>query len=203
MADLDIRAALQPMVDHPAAARLPVSELARRVRRRRLRRRSALAGLAVTVAIAGSLVAHGSSPQVVTIDGQPPASADDPPVSSSPSTPPHQPPTTAPVTTTTAPPPPPPTSASAATEQPSPDVAGIVVTETTTSSWDRGHCVEIRVENSTTADVTWEVRYTPDGTVATLWNATATADGTTFVGEPWNARLAAGEWTTFGVCVDT
>jgi cellulase/cellobiase CelA1 len=58
--------------------------------------------------------------------------------------------------------------------------------------------------------VTWEVRYRPDGTVASLWNAESSGGGgldgagrIAFAGEDWNDRLAAGARTTFGMCVDS
>jgi chitin-binding protein len=150
-----------------------------------------------------------------------------------PSQPPVTPPTTAPSTPTTAPPTSPttpttggptvpPTTVPPTTAPPTPDpggtpsgeepfspVGGIVATATTTAEWDRGRCVEIRVENTSGAALSWEVHYLPGGDIATLWNATGEeqqheghAGHVAFIGEDWNERLPAGRWTTFGMCVD-
>jgi cellulase/cellobiase CelA1 len=88
-------------------------------------------------------------------------------------------------------------------------VAGIVTTARTTASWEGGRCVEIRVENTTTAALGWEVHYAPGGAIASLWNATGEAQHheghqghMAFLGEDWNQRLDAGRWTTFGMCID-
>ncbi|HMG43616.1 MAG TPA: cellulose binding domain-containing protein [Acidimicrobiales bacterium] len=200
MADLDLRSALRPMVDQPARAPLPVGDLAQRARRHRLRRRSAVAALALVavVGMVGTLAAQDSPSRVTTTNAPPPAGTPDSPTPSEPSTS---------VTTSPAPAPTPaptPDSEAEPTSPPPPSTdEGIVTTVTTTSSWDRGHCVEVRVENTTTTPVTWEVGYTPAGTIATLWNATTSTSSDTFTGEPWNATLAPTEWTTFGICVDT
>jgi predicted carbohydrate-binding protein with CBM5 and CBM33 domain len=89
---------------------------------------------------------------------------------------------------------------------PSSETAGIRVSANTTADWETGYCTEIRVENTTPAPATWEVRYRPDGTIASLWNAEAGEpddDGRIpFAGEDWNGRVAAGVSTTFGMCVD-
>lgn len=138
--------------------------------------------------------------------------------------PPAPPTTPAPTTPTTAPehehPSPPPTSPPPAPapapgddpssgEEPFSPVAGVVATATTTASWDRGRCVEIRVDNTSAAALSWEVHYAPGGRIATLWNASGEEqhhdghDGhTAFIGDDWNARLSAGQSTTFGMCVD-
>jgi chitin-binding protein len=132
-----------------------------------------------------------------------------------------EPPTTVPGPPTTVPGPPttvpgPPTTV--APEPPAPPdgdepfspVAGIRAAATTTAEWEGGRCVEVRVTNTTAAPLGWEVHYRPGGDIASLWNATGEEqdhDGheghVAFVGEDWNARLAAGAWTTFGMCVDT
>jgi len=194
VADLDLRSTLRPMVDQPARAPLPVGDLAQRARRHQLRRRSAVAALALVavVGIAGALAVQDSPSRVTTTNAPPPAATPDAPSPSEP---------TPSVTTSPAPALVP---EAEPTTPPSPSTdEGIVTTVTTTSSWDRGHCVEVRVENTTATPVTWEVSYTPAGTVATLWNARTSTDGTTFTGEPWNATLAPTEWTTFGICIDT
>jgi cellulase/cellobiase CelA1 len=85
-------------------------------------------------------------------------------------------------------------------------VDGIVATSTTTSSWEDGYCVEVRVENTTAASADWRVRYALAGSIATLWSATADDQGdgvVVFTGEEdYNRRLAPGASTTFGTCVD-
>lgn len=127
-------------------------------------------------------------------------------------------PTTAPAPPTTGPPvtSPPPTDPGAppSTDPPSGDepfspVAGITATATTTADWDGGRCVEVRVENTGAGVLSWEVHYAPGGTIASLWNASGDEqrhDGheghIAFIGDDWNERLAAGRWTTFGMCVD-
>jgi chitin-binding protein len=119
-------------------------------------------------------------------------------------------PTTVPAATTTTTPPTTATAQPPSGEEPFSPVTGIVATATTTASWDQGRCVEIRVENTSAAPLDWEVHYAPGGDIATSWNATGEEqhhDGheghMAFVGEDWNARLPAGRWTTFGMCVDT
>jgi predicted carbohydrate-binding protein with CBM5 and CBM33 domain len=99
----------------------------------------------------------------------------------------------------------PPTTAPPTTAPPT--TPGVRVSTNTTAEWDTGYCTEIRVENTTPAPATWEVRYRPDGTIATLWNAAGgerdDAGRIAFTGEDWNARVATGASTTFGMCVDT
>jgi hypothetical protein len=218
---VDLRSTLRPLVDEPARERLPVAELAERAttraRRLRLRRRRALAGLATVavVALGGSLAARDDDPdRVTTVHG----------AEVTPST------TTerdAPSTTSTLPgegpappgtPPPGPTTRDAPVDPgdpggpadpgdgPTSADPALVVTETTTSDWDGGHCVELRVENTGDAPVAWTVELTPVGAIETLWNARIVAeDGarTTFAGEDWNATLAPRSWTTFGTCLAT
>jgi hypothetical protein len=119
------------------------------------------------------------------------------------------PPTTGPPTTIPAPTTAPPTTSNGPSGSVNPDSAtpGVRVSASTTANWDTGYCTEIRVENTTPAPVTWEVRYRPDGTIAALWNAEGgehdDAGRISFAGEGWNERVAAGAWTTFGMCVDT
>lgn len=202
---VDLRATLRPLVDEPAAARLPVAELADRARRKRLRRRTALAGLAATAVVvvgAGSLLV-GHDDDRVTTDGPPAATT---PVDRTvpPTAPPSTaPPSTAPTGTTAAP------SPSTTAPPAAAPAADLVVSETTTSSWDAGHCVEVRVENPTDAPVEWSVTRELEGAIASVWNARTTTPaptaGTeaTFTGDAWNRTLAPGTHTTFGLCLDT
>jgi cellulase/cellobiase CelA1 len=88
-------------------------------------------------------------------------------------------------------------------------VAGITATERITAQWEGGRCLEIRVENTTSAPLSWEVHYLPGGTIASLWNASGEEQNhegheghMSFIGADWNERLPAGQWTTFGMCVD-
>ncbi|HEV7758678.1 MAG TPA: cellulose binding domain-containing protein [Acidimicrobiales bacterium] len=213
---VDLRDALRPFV-HEAATqpRQPVEVLAERARRRQVRRRTVVAGagLAAAVVAVVALVGQADAPepadQVSVVDTPAPdATAPEPDPGPS---------TTVPATTpTTARPPAPPTSAPVV---PGDDtggdaplrslVDGVVATSTTTSEWDRGYCVEILVENTTGAPVDWQVRYRPGGDIATRWNAMASEpdddnDGAiVFTGEEFNRRLAGGESTTFGTCIDT
>jgi predicted carbohydrate-binding protein with CBM5 and CBM33 domain len=126
-----------------------------------------------------------------------------------PSTPTTAPSTSAPPTTASPEPTQPPTTPNVPPDSVNPysATAGVLVSGTTTADWDTGYCTEIRVENTTAAPVTWEVRYRPDGTVATVWNAQGDErDGAgriAFAGEAWNERVAAGASTTFGMCVDS
>ena len=127
--------------------------------------------------------------------------------------------TSPPVPTTTVPTTPaptePPTPGGPGSEVPDGDepfspVAGITATATTTAEWDRGRCVEVKVTNTSAAPLSWEVHFRPGGDIATLWNATGEEQDhggheghVAFVGDDWNERLAAGRWTTFGMCLDT
>ena len=220
---VDLRAALRPLVDEPAAAPLPVAELAVRARRRTMRRRTGALGVAAAFAVVLGVVAtHDPSNRVATADGTPSTTdavpAVDPPATDPDSSTPASPVTTVPAPTQSTQPPPTQPDESEESEEadrgeaerpasgePTSPVAGVAVTSTTTSSWDGGHCVEIRVENGSGDTVAWLVTYAPAGTVATMWNSVVDhegAEGTTFVGEGWNNRLAPGEWTTFGVCID-
>ena len=215
---VDLRDAFRPFVDEAAAApRRTVAEVAERAaqaRRRRIRRRSAGAGLAAAV-VAGALVltdpfATPDRSSQVSVAGDP-APASTPPTTTAPSTTPsttEAPTTTAPPTAAT------PATTAVPTTQPTDSdtplvslVDGIVATSTTTSAWEDGYCVEVRVENTTAAAVEWRVRYALDGTIATRWSATAEDQGdgvVVFTGEEgYNRRLAPGASTTFGTCVDT
>ena len=175
------------------------------------------------VTIAGGGAAPPAGPPVTPPTTTPPATTVPPSEPSEPPTappattvppapeppaPPAPPPTTTPTTTpsTTAPPAGDPPSG----DEPFSPVAGIATTARTTAEWDRGRCVEIRVENTSAAARGWEVHYAPGGTIASLWNATGEEQDhegheghMAFVGEDWNGRLPAGRWTSFGMCVDT
>lgn len=77
-------------------------------------------------------------------------------------------------------------------------VDGVTATETVTADWDGGYCAEIKVENTTGSLVSWEVHYESGGSIDALWNAEGDE---LFTGEEWNATLAGGEATSFGLCV--
>jgi hypothetical protein len=211
---VDLRDALRPFVDEAATAeRRPVTEVAARAgeaRRRRLRRRStAAAGLAVLLAIGGFALlgsGDGSDPAQVSVVDQPSrptrttTAVTDPPA---PTTTPSTTAATAPTTTSDQP------MTTTAPAENGPDLValtdGVTATATTTSSWDTGFCVEVRVENTTGAAVDWVVRYRPRGSIATLWNAVAVGDeehADELTGDGFNHRLDPGARTTFGACVD-
>lgn len=228
---VELRDALRPFVEDAAAApRRPVAELAARAaeaQRRRIRRRTAGAGLAVVafaaLAVVGTRGARDPSDDVSTVEPAASTTTDATPVptpepdpgpgpDSTTATTGRPPSTTAPATptpTTTATTAPPPAEPGAGTGTPPPEVValadGVEATARTTSAWEDGYCVEVRVENTTGAPVAWQVRATLDGTINTLWNAVS--DSRTgevqFTGDTFNRELAPGAWTTFGSCVDT
>lgn len=84
--------------------------------------------------------------------------------------------------------------------------AGLEVATTTTSSWEDGYCIEVAVDNGGGRTDGWQVVLDLEGTIATLWSATAieTEDGyLVFSGVAgYNATLAADARTTFGACLD-
>jgi cellulase/cellobiase CelA1 len=179
---VDLREAFQPFVDEPSVGPLPMTEISARARRRRLRRRSTAAGIAAAVAAVVLAVGSDDRDEGVVTSNEP------------------SPTTSAPTTTTTT------TTTTAPTTPPAPPeglvaTAGIAATEATTSSWEGGRCIEVQLENTTDAAVTWEVRTTPSGPITSMWNA-VTQDQVVFTGEGWNATLAPGLTTTFGYCVE-
>jgi cellulase/cellobiase CelA1 len=94
----------------------------------------------------------------------------------------------------------------ASTTTPTTTIPGIRTTSTTTSAWENGYCIRVRVDNDGSEAVAWQVVIEFDGTIATLWNAKAGAGdsaSTIFTGSDWNAVLEPGGWTTFGLCIDT
>jgi hypothetical protein len=223
---VDLRDAFRPFVDEAAAApRRSVAEIASRAdaaRRRRGRRRTAalaagagLTALVAVLALVGPLRGHDPSSRVSVADtpaasttpGQPDEPSTTAPTRPSSTTAPSSTastPTTAadgPATTTAAPP-------STVVTDEAPLVAltdGVTTSATTTSSWEDGYCVQIRVENTTGAAVEWQVQYRSRGHIATLWNAVADRrDGdVTFAGDEFNHRLEPAASTSFGACVDT
>jgi predicted carbohydrate-binding protein with CBM5 and CBM33 domain len=77
---------------------------------------------------------------------------------------------------------------------------GIDVSAVHTAEWDTGRCTTVGVHNTTGSAVTWEVHYEPGGSLDTVWNAEV-SDGHMFRGESWNAEVAPGSTTSFGMCV--
>jgi endoglucanase len=78
---------------------------------------------------------------------------------------------------------------------------------TVTSSWSTGYQANVVVRNDTSSTIsTWRVQLTmPAGTsVANSWNATQSVSGSTYTFTPagWNATLAAGASTEFGLVVN-
>lgn len=79
----------------------------------------------------------------------------------------------------------------------------VEVTVTQTGLWADGECNEVTVTNISDAAVTWEVRFTLQGTITTVWNATATPDGdeTVFAGVDYNATIEPAAAAQFGYCL--
>lgn len=87
-------------------------------------------------------------------------------------------------------------------------VQGIEVSATDTATWEGGYCREIEVSNVSSSTLSWEVHDMPAGTITSLWDAESEAvdhqghqGHLRFVGKHYNERIAAGESTTFGMCV--
>ncbi len=84
---------------------------------------------------------------------------------------------------------------------------GIKTSETATSQWEDGYCIQVEVSNEAQGLDMWQVELDLNGVVATVWNATfVQLDGGTvlFTGlAGYNEDLGAGSTTSFGTCVDT
>jgi hypothetical protein len=83
---------------------------------------------------------------------------------------------------------------------PAADVAQVTVH--TDTSWVGGYCQTVTVANMTSASLMWTASLPAKGMVTSVWNATATTIGSTwvFVGVDFNRSLAAGASTQFGLC---
>ena len=88
--------------------------------------------------------------------------------------------------------------------------AGLRTEVTTTSAWEDGYCIRVRLDNDGSSPVTWRVALALDGSLASLWSATlepADPDlggALAFTGEPdYNTTLDPGAFTSFGMCLDT
>ncbi|HYD09583.1 MAG TPA: cellulose binding domain-containing protein [Acidimicrobiales bacterium] len=180
----DLREQLRPLVDHPPARQLPLSDIeARAGARRRARRRRRAGAFGSGLAALTAVVLFAAQPDPLGVTTVEPAAS-----TSSTST------TSTSTSTTTAAP----TTTTTTLVAPAMPV-DVHMTVTETSVWETGRCVEVRVDNVSDHEVTWAVGYEPEGEITELWNAQR--DGTTFRGAEWNARLAPGAWTTFGLCV--
>jgi endoglucanase len=78
---------------------------------------------------------------------------------------------------------------------------------TVTNSWSTGYQASVVVKNDTSSTITtWRVQLTlPAGTtVVNAWNATTATSGSTYTFTPagWNATVAAGASTEFGMIVN-
>jgi hypothetical protein len=93
-----------------------------------------------------------------------------------------------------------PTGAEAAS--PPADVAQVTVH--TDTSWVGGYCETVTVANLTSASLQWTATLPAKGTISSVWNATATTVGSTWllVGVDFNRSLAAGATTQFGLCAN-
>lgn len=78
----------------------------------------------------------------------------------------------------------------------------LTVTVTQDTTWDTGHCSTVKVLNTGSAAITWEVSLDIGGTLTDLWNATSAPDGakTKFTGLDYNGTLDPGEMASFGFC---
>ncbi|WNG62978.1 hypothetical protein F0U59_37690 [Archangium gephyra] len=68
--------------------------------------------------------------------------------------------------------------------------------------WGSGYCHNVRVTNSGTAPLVWQVTIDIEGKFNHAWSSVFTHSGsqTTFSGLYWNDELAPGESTSFGYC---
>jgi cellulase/cellobiase CelA1 len=163
---------------------------------------STTAGLALAAFAAINLT--GSAPDsTIAADGPTAASGTSPssPTTSVPSSDPAgdgSGPTAATTVTTTA-------TTAPATESTVATTPGVDISLTTTSEWDSGYCVQVRVDNPGPDPVTWRVELDLGGALESVWAATREpSDGGTlvFTGEPgYNDTLEPGSWTTFGMCL--
>lgn len=73
----------------------------------------------------------------------------------------------------------------------------------TDNDWGAGACKTATLTNTSTQPITWAVELDTGGTLTTFWNALTDDPGpiATFVGEGYNAELAAGAATSFGFCI--
>ncbi|MFV8754510.1 DUF1588 domain-containing protein [Nannocystaceae bacterium ST9] len=80
---------------------------------------------------------------------------------------------------------------------------GVDVEVVTDNDWGTGACKTATVTNSSDAAVVWAVEIDTGGTLSNFWNAITSDPGpiATFVGEGYNAELAAGATTSFGFCI--
>lgn len=76
------------------------------------------------------------------------------------------------------------------------------VSVSTQDDWGSGYCKNVKVTNTGTSSLSWQVTLTVDGTLTHVWNAVATGagSGTTFTGDTWNSQLDPGTSTSFGYC---
>ena len=98
------------------------------------------------------------------------------------------------------------TTTGAASGDPLATTPGLQTSTTITSEWEDGYCLAVEVINEATTPVVWRVVFDLDGSIASLWNATAVdVDGgsAAFTGlEGYNTSIAPGAATSFGACVD-
>jgi hypothetical protein len=78
------------------------------------------------------------------------------------------------------------------------------VTVHTDTSWVGGYCETVTVANMAGTSLQWTATLPAKGTIASVWNATATTVGSTwlFAGVDFNRSLAAGASTQFGLCAN-
>jgi hypothetical protein len=85
-------------------------------------------------------------------------------------------------------------------DEPSGELEVEVVTD---NDWGAGACKTATLTNASMQPITWAVELDTGGTLTTFWNALTADPGpiATFVGEGYNAELAAGATTSFGFCI--
>jgi hypothetical protein len=79
---------------------------------------------------------------------------------------------------------------------------GLTFTLNEVSRWSTGYCADGFVENTTDADITWEVSADLEGSIVNLWNANQRDAGATtfFTGVAWNSVVGPGATQSFGFC---
>lgn len=80
-------------------------------------------------------------------------------------------------------------------------ISPVAFTTTIDSDWGTGYQATINVTNISKDKLVWSIAFKVDGTIANLWNATSTIDGTgvtTFKGMDWNGTLDPGASASFG-----
>lgn len=108
-----------------------------------------------------------------------------------------------PVPTPTPAPTPVPTPTPAPTPVPTPAPSGgLTTTVRINDDWKTGYCAEVTVENESSGNVDWVVKFDIQGTVRNMWNAKYTQTGSEVKAEgvSWNNIVRSGSSVEFGFC---